>query len=187
METVSIERQADGNYRMVEVPKANLQQETPGDARTTLSKFGMSNAEIDKLIGAKPVATMESSIGFLDKITSVEIAGIPAGAAAMGAAITILADRFVIAKLDPTNKWGIWANLGLALVIKKWAGKYIGEKTADVTALFLTYEALADYVSQLLNKVMPTTVVAQQGAMQQGVLHQAANVANNYYSKAFGG
>ena len=60
-------------------------------------------------------------------------------------------------------------------------------KGADVTALFLTYEALADYVSQLLNKVMPTTVVAQQGAMQQGVLHQAANVANNYYSKAFGG
>ncbi len=184
MDTVSIERQADGTYRIGEVPKANLQQEVPGDARITLSKLGMNTAEIDKLIGAKPVANLEASIGFLDKVTNVEIAGIPAGAAAMGAAITILADRFVIAKLDPTNKWGIWANLGLAFVIKKWAGKYIGDKTADVTALFLTYEALADYVTQLINKVLPTTTTA---TAQQSVLHQAAAVANNYYSKAFGG
>jgi hypothetical protein len=58
METVSIERQADGTYRMVEVPKATLQQEARGDARTILSKLGMSNAEIDKKVGTRPVATM---------------------------------------------------------------------------------------------------------------------------------
>jgi len=90
----------------------------------------------------------------------------------------------VIAKLDPQNKWGIWANIGLALVAKKWGGKYIGDKTADVVALLLTYEAVADYVTQLINKVMPPTTTA---TVQQGVLHQAATVANNYYSKAFGG
>jgi hypothetical protein len=183
--TVTLERMADGNYRMVDVPKANLQQETPGDARTVLSKIGMSNVEIDKIMGPKPVANLENTgIAALDKITNMEIAGIPVGAAALGAGLVIVLDRFVIAKLDPQNKWGIWANIGLAFVAKKWGAKYIGDKTADVVALLLTYEAVADYVTQLINKVMPPTATA---TAQQGVLHQAATVANNYYSKAFGG
>ncbi len=151
----------------------------------------MSETEIEKMLGAKPVANLEASaaVGFLDKITGIEIAGIPAGAAVLGAGITILADRFIIAKLDPTNKWGIWANIGLAFLVKtKWVSNIIGDKAADVTALFLTYEAVADYVTQLINKVLPPTTVAQSTAsMGSGVLHQAEHVANNYYDRAFGG
>jgi len=178
----TLERQADGTYKITEAPKAEMHQDTTLE---TLKKLGLDDNTIAAI--TKQSATMENSVSSaVDKVTGFELAGVPVGAAAVGAAATILIDRFVIAKLDPTNKWGSWANLGLALVIKKWAGKYVGQKTADITALLLTYEAVADYVSQGINKIIPPKTTVSQMQQSSG-LRQAEVHASNYYAKAFGG
>lgn len=169
-----LERQADGSYKVSEA-KAEMQQELP----ETLT------------------AHMESSFGgigaTLDKVTGMEIAGIPVGEAAVGGALAILVDRIVINKLDPTNKWGSWANLGMALVVKKWGGKFLGSKTADAAALILTYEAIADWVTMAINKVIPATGTSSQVFKQNfaapaspSVVAQASRVADDYYARAFG-
>ncbi len=150
------------------VETAELAQEKPAAVQTAELENSVSNA--------------------LDKFTNFDLMGVPVGAAAMGGAAAILIDRFAIAKLDPTNKWGSWANLAAALVIKKWGGKYVGNKTADVTALILAYEAIADWVTMGINKVLPPAGVTMQSSTKtSSAVRQATAVASNYYAQAFGG
>jgi hypothetical protein len=184
MKNTILERQADGSYKIVEEPVANLHQDE-NSVKAVLATLGFTEEKIKAL--TSNTAELESP-AFLDKVTNFEVMGVPVGAAAMGSALAILVDRVAIAKLDPTNKWGSWANLGAAFVIKKWGGKFLGSKTADAAALILTYEAVADWVTMGLNKVLPNTVTAQQFQQSPGsAVSQASKVANNYYAAAFGG
>jgi len=186
-----LDRQPDGSYKIVELEAvAELHQEK--SVKDQLAALGLDENKIAELRNAeKPAgtATMESP-AFLDKITNFEAMGIPVGAVGVGTAIAILVDRVALARLDPTNKWGSWANLVAAFALQRYGGKLIGQKTANATAFILTYEAMADWVSQGLNKVMPNVVNAQQGNMAQNynnAVNQATRVAENYYSQAFGG
>jgi hypothetical protein len=168
-----LERQADGSYKM--------ETDTPATAEF--------HQELPAKIETIGTVTMESP-AFLDKLTNMNVAGVPVGAAVVGSGLAILVDRVALAKLDPTNKWGSWANLGAALVLKKWGGKLLGRQSADAAALILTYEAVADWVTAGMNKVLPPVVTAQQASMAQPrntAVAQATQVANDYYASAFGG
>jgi hypothetical protein len=176
-----LERQSDGNYTFTEsepAPKAEMKQQ-------------FTEEEIANLISLRKeshTANMEMSFGgisgMFDKVTNMEVMGIPIGAAAVGGALAIVLDRIVLAKLDPTNKWGSYANLALALVVKKWGSKFLGNKAADATAMILTYEAVADWVTMGINKVWPTKAVA--AVKSSGTMRQFESVANDYYSQALG-
>lgn len=196
--SITLERQVDGNYSFVEsepeTVKAEMKQSlTAAD----LKAMGLSDEQVNMLQGIKSdtTANMEMSFGgigsTLDKVTSMQFAGIPLGEAAMGGVLAIVLDRIVIARLDPTNKWGSWANLAAAFAVKKYGGKFLGNKTADAAALILTYEAIADYVTTLVNKVpflAPKATSSQVFKQTSGsVMHAANQVANDYYSAAFGG
>jgi hypothetical protein len=188
MKNVTLERQSDGNYKLVEVEeqKAEMHQDS---VESILAKLGFDKEKIASLTGTEKTVTMESP-AFLDKLTNFDLMGIPVGVAAVGSALAIVVDRLVLAKVDPTNKWGSWANLAAAFAIKKYGGKLIGNKSADAAALILTYEAVADWVSMGLNKVWPTGATMNQAGMQQNyssAVNQATRVAENYYASAFGG
>lgn len=172
--------------------KAEMHQPVTAD---TLKAMGLTDEQVAILQGIKTgnTANMEAGLfsggigSTLDKVTGMEIMGIPLGQAAVGGALAILLDRIVIAKLDPTNKWGSWANLALALVVKKWGSKFIGNKTADAAALILTYEAVADWVTMGINKVWPTATSKQVfNQPTGGAMHQFNRVANDYYASILG-
>lgn len=183
-----IEKQPDGTWTIVESKpeKAELKQ------TIDLKSLGFTDEEIAKIEGRKgeQTANLEASAsGFLNGIVKTEVSGIPVGAAAAGAALTIIVDRLVIRKLDKDGKWGVWANLGAAFVIKKYAGKFLGTQAADVTALLLTYEAVADWVTGLIDKVIPAATMSQmrQAGMNQGsVMNQVNAVAKDYYARSEG-
>jgi hypothetical protein len=180
----TLERQTDGNYKLITEPETEartveMRQES---VEETLSRLGINLVKENSVTMEQPA--------FLDKLTNVEVGGVPVGAAAVGSALAILVDRLVLAKVDPTNKWGSWANLGAAFVIGRYGGKFMGRKSADAAALILTYEAVADWVTQAMNKIMPSTATINQAAMAQPrntAVNQATKVAENYYASAFGG
>ncbi|MDD5061504.1 MAG: hypothetical protein PHN44_04380 [Candidatus Marinimicrobia bacterium] len=186
MKTAILERQSDGSYKIVEQEQtAEMHQEK--SVKDVLATLGLDEKKIAEL--TSNTANLESP-AFLDKLSNFELMGVPVGAAATGSAIAILVDRLALAKLDPTNKFGSWANLVAAFALKKWGGKLIGNKTADFAAFVLTYEAVADWVTQGLNKVMPSVVNAQMAQPihnANSVVNQANAVAQNYYAQAFGG
>ena len=175
MGNVILQRTEDGKYEVVETEanRAEMKQEGALVGNMESSTFGG--------IGAT-----------LDKITGMQIAGIPLGEAAVGGALAIVADRLIIARIDPQNKWGSWANLGMAFAIKKFGSKFLGTKTADAAALILTYEAVADWVTQAMNKVVPAKGTSCQvfkqtmAAHQSSAVNMASQVADDYYARAFG-
>lgn len=195
MKNVILERQPDGSYAVPEpdpapaTPKAELKQEITAD---NLKALGLTDEQIGILQGVKSdrTANMEMSFGgigsTLDKVTGMEVMSIPIGEAAMGGVIAILLDRLLIARVDPTNKWGSWANLGAAFVTKKFLGKFIGNKTADAAALILTYEAVADWVTQAMNKVLPVKATSSQAFNQSSAVMQANRVVRDYYYSGSG-
>ncbi len=178
----TLERQADGTYKIVEALKAEMHQDEKS-VKEILAGLGFDEKKIAELTSNS--VTMESP-AFLDKITNFDLMGIPVGTAAVGSALAILVDRVVLAKVDPTNKWGSWANLAAAFVLKKYGGKFLGSKSADAAALILTYEAVADWVTMGLNKVWPGGATMQQPHYSNAV-NQATKVAENYYANMFGG
>jgi len=158
---------------------AELHQESNEEI---LKKLGLDQTTIDALKDVKSQANLEASFGFLDKIASFEVMDVPVGAVAIGTALTIAIDRFILAKVDPTNKWGSWANLAAAFLMKNYVGKFIGNKSADITALLLTYEAIADWVTQAFNNILPPATTTTTTQQQGSVLRQAATVVNDYYA-----
>ncbi len=178
----TLERQSNGDYKLVTEPETEaktveMRQET---FEETLSRLGINLVKEGSVTMEQPA--------FLDKLTNVEVGGVPVGAAAVGSALAILVDRLVLAKVDPTNKWGSWANLGAAFVIGRYGGKFMGRKSADAAALILTYEAVADWVTQAMNKLLPSTATYNQAAMAQPrntAVAQATRVANDYTHEAY--
>ena len=195
---IILERDEKGNYVFAE-PKpepATAEMRQP-ITRDTLKSYGLTEDQIAVLEGIKhgntdQTANMEMSFGgisnTLDKVTGFQLAGIPIGEAAMGGVLAILIDRIAIAKLDPSNKWGSYANLAAAFVVKKWGSKFLGNKTADAAALILTYEAIADWVTMGINKVWPTTQTQtfNQASGGGGAMRQFERVADDYYAAAMG-
>lgn len=168
------ERQADGSYKLV---NAELHQEEPAKTGTVV---------------ASEQAKLESAGSMFDKFVDFEFMGVPIGAPVVAIAGTIAIDRLLIAKVDPTNKWGSWANMGAAALLQMFGKKFIGNKLANALSFGLAYEGLADWVTQAVNKVIPptttTTTTQQQSRMQQGAaLRQAEMHLSNYYARAFGG
>jgi len=197
---IVLERNEKGDYVLTE-PKlepvtAEMHQTITKD---TLKSYGMTDEQIAVLEQIKngnsdQTANMEMSFGgigtTLDKVTNMEVMGIPLGQAAMGGVLAILLDRIVLGKLLAKYNSGTWGpiiNLGVAFAVKKYGGKFLGNKTADATALILTYEAIADWVTLGVNKVWPTTsnqVFKQPAA--SGAMRQFESVANDYYAQALG-
>ncbi len=84
--------------------------------------------------------------GILGGITKMEIAGIPIGAAAAGAAVAGIADGLI--GLIPAKVPNVAARLVGALALAKWGGKtFIGEDASQVAALLLTYDAVQETVN----------------------------------------
>lgn len=134
------------------------------------------------------VAEMESGMSnTLDKITNMEVAGIPLGAAAVGGVTAIVLDRLILERFDPEHKYGPLVLLGMAFAMDKWGKKFLG-KAATASALILTYEAIADYISLGIDKVWPkpapAPVTRSVVSQAQAVAHQAAT-GGDYYSQAF--
>lgn len=104
------------------------------------------------------IASMEAAAGgiagTLDKVASMEILGVPLGGVALGSAFAILMDRVILTRVDPEHKWGSYALLGSALLIARFGKKFLG-KTADFTAIILTYEAIADWITSAVDRIVP--------------------------------
>ena len=93
MKNIVLERQPDGSYQVSNGPEPAAQAEMKQTLTTQdLRNIGLTDAQINTLSGIKSdkTAQMESS-GFmggigstLDKVTGMEIAGIPLGQAAVG-------------------------------------------------------------------------------------------------------
>lgn len=185
-----MERQENGNYSFSEpAQKAEMKQSV---TESDLKAMGLSDEQISALQGIKSgtTANMEASFGgigsSLDKVAGMEIMGIPLGSAALGGALAIIIDRIAIAKLDPDHKYGSWVNLAAALVIKKWGNKLIGNKAADATAMILTYEAVADWVTQAIDKVWPASMSQSFKQPMQQPMRQISAGRNDYYGQALG-
>jgi hypothetical protein len=153
--------------------------------------FNETTGQYEQVTDAAPagnqvVAEMENMSGTLHKITSFELAGIPVGAAAVGGLASILIDRIVLAKVDPTHKYSPWSLLVASALIAKFGRKYAGD-AAKYTALILAYEGIADYVSMAVDKVWPaTTTTAQNRSTQTAAAAQVGSpAAGDYYSQAF--
>lgn len=166
-----MEKQVDGTWNFViPAPESKDTQ--------MLKQMGFQEAELQQL-------------GFLDKFARTEVAGIPIGAAVIGAGITILADRIILAKLtEKSPEMRTWINLGAALVVKQFGSRFLGSKTADVTALLLVYEAVADTVSNLINKVWPPAALSAGQQVFGLPVATGQNVGvrqePDYYAKAWG-
>ena len=194
---IMLERNEKGDYVFTEPEteqKAEMHQTVTPD---TLRSMGLTQEQVDMLQDMKKenTANMEASMsGALDKVTNFQLMGLPIGKAAVGGAMAIVIDRIFISWLQSKvgNTIGTGAgtiiNLGTAWAVKKYLGKYIGSQTADATALILTYEAIADWVTLGINKVWPTASASQ--VMHQtssgGSMRQFERVASDYYSQIIG-
>ena len=91
--------------------------------------------------------------GTLGKIADTRVAGVPVGAAAIGAACAGLTDAVIgmvqglvpAGTLSTTTKTGIADAVGSFAWIK-WGDKLVGKTTAEITALFLAYDAIQNFI-----------------------------------------
>lgn len=135
-------------------------------------------AELDTLRSRReaPTAELQAGVGgFLNGIAGMQVMGLPVGAAAIGAAGGLVIDRVLG---DRLAKWGPLGNVGAAFVVKRFGGKFLGEKAADSIAFVLLYEAMITPISDLLGQVWKGKAAGMSAGMAvqqaEGVLAQSS-------------
>jgi hypothetical protein len=125
----------------------------------------------------------------VEQVANLNIAGIPVGGPVIGGGIAILLDRVLLAKVDPTHKYGPWPLIVGAVVAAK-LGPKLSPTLAKWCSGIMLYEAAADTISELIEKYWPTTTptttpVTQSQRMSQAAF-QSPTTQGDYYAKAFG-
>ena len=92
---------------------------------------------------------MAEKEGVLTKVGETRIAGIPVGAAAVGAVTAGLVDGIIglvkgVAPATPIPDWAV-KGIGSFAVIK-WGGRLVGSLAAETAGLFLAYDAVQELV-----------------------------------------
>lgn len=128
----------------------------------------------------------------VEQIANFQLAGIPVGGPVIGGGIAILLDRVLLAKVDPTHKYGPWP-LVVAAVVAAKLGPKLSPTLARWCSGIMLYEAAADTISELIEKYWPTTTTTtttttteQMRQMRQAAAVQQPSTQGDYYAKAFG-
>ena len=126
----------------------------------------------------------------VESMVNFQLAGIPVGGPVLGGAVAIALDRVLLAKVDPTHKYGPWPLVVAAIATAK-LGPKLSPTLARWTSGILLYEAAADTISELIEKYWPTTsapttAVNEQQMRQPPAGMQSPSTQGDYYSKAFG-
>lgn len=145
---------------VIPAPKAEMKQET-----TEVGKADMESPDI------------------LGGITGFAPMGVPIGEAVAGGAAAIVLDRLILSRIKDKVPGGEYAG-AITLLAAAWAVKKFKSNLgpfaplANTTSLILTYEAVADLVTEQIDKVLPVKAGAQQPANVQqnaGVRQDAVN------------
>lgn len=142
--------------------------------KETLS-FNEQTKQYEREVLEPETAEMEQK-KLLGGLTRFDVMGLPVGEVAVGTGVAVLFDRVIIARLDPQQKWGMFANLAAAWALKNYGARFIGSGAASAGSFILVYEALADTVQGWMNRVIPTSITASQSggsfAQPRGDYHQ---------------
>ncbi len=140
------------------------------------------------------VANLEES-GLLAGIMNFEFMHVPVGQAVAGGFIAVLATELVdgfLSKQSVQMKGGV--KLAGAWASVMYGKKVLGPTGSKVVAVLLTFDALRDLtpidawaakLASMLTGVFPMAGLADK-ANRRDVNTQASQVANDYYSRAFG-
>jgi hypothetical protein len=140
------------------------------------------------------VANLEEK-GILDGVMSFEFMHVPVGQAVAGGFIAVLATELVdgfLSKQSVQMKGGV--KLAGAWASVMYGKKVLGPTGSKVVAVLLTFDALRDLtpidawaakLASMLTGVFPMAGLADK-ANRRDVNAQASQVANDYYSRAFG-
>ncbi len=102
-------------------------------------------AELEKILSEKQV---EQSAGVLDTIAGMEIAGIPLGAAAAGAAVAAVGDIVggLVKGFAPTFPNWVVPAIGAWVVGTGTVKRFVGVRAAEVAQLLLAYDAVQQFL-----------------------------------------
>lgn len=133
--------------------------------------------EIGQTEQAEDTADMEQVGGTLTGLAKTEIAGIPIGGALVGGTTAFVIDALTSRFLPQVQ--GSVANLAGAFLLVYVGKRFLGASAAKYGAMFLTYEAVRDWIEGALSPLVGG--FSQPGG---GTFEQKPAVTSNYYANA---
>lgn len=151
----------------------------------TKERTELSQEQFDQLLQAlvhkdDPAGKMDlEQAGMLTGVAKAEIFGVPLGGAAIGIGLSALVgglmDRFA-----PNVATGAMGKVLAAAVVANWGKRWLGKEAADLTALFLTADAVAEPVENIIGQItgwIQGATMSQDRKLRQDTIDYAPDFA----------